>query len=249
MTERSDTAYEKVQTEAFTEQVQAGTYAETFKHSPYLTSFFAKVMDKVLPGLPSTGLTVLDAGCGTGVWLHFLHQAVLPQYGRQDTTRMFGFDLTPAMSELADRHLSKIAPSRQIKTGSILDDAAYRFDGGPRSFDLVFSFDVVQQLPVSMQFDAVRRLISATKPGGYCVIFDHERHSPYGRKMAFRKFLTSKFGIPLVPKFYCNAKYPPLEKFRQRVEREFPCTAEVLMPEDGRKRALVIHLQQVQDFD
>ena len=56
--------------------------------------------------------------------------------------------------------------------------------------------------------------------GGAALIFDNDAESPFGRRMALRKFMTRYFGLRLVPDYYCNASYPPLNRLRQRIAGE-----------------------------
>ena len=67
--------------------------------------------------------------------------------------------------------------------------------------------------------------------------------------MGRRKFFTRYFGLPLVPRFYCNAKYPPLARFRDRLAADPAIDAEILVRDDAVKRALIVHrgLEPVHD--
>jgi hypothetical protein len=58
--------------------------------------------------------------------------------------------------------------------------------------------------------------------------------------MAWRKFLTRYFGLRLVPRYYCNASYPPLERFRRRFADDAALRAEIVVRADGVKRALIV---------
>jgi len=53
--------------------------------------------------------------------------------------------------------------------------------------------------------------------------------------------VTKWLRIPLVPDFYCNAKYPPLASFRRRLEATGQLSSSIRIAPDGRKRALVVY--------
>jgi hypothetical protein len=57
--------------------------------------------------------------------------------------------------------------------------------------------------------------------------------------MARRKILTRYLGLKLVPRYYCNAAYPPLERFRQRLAADGR-QARVRVRQDQVKRALIV---------
>jgi hypothetical protein len=68
-----------------------------------------------------------------------------------------------------------------------------------------------------MQWKAVETMLGRLAPGGRLLVFDHDCKSGYGRRMGFKKFVTRHLRIPLVPRFYCNAGYPPLGVFANRI--------------------------------
>src|SRR3546814_19222585 len=82
-------------------------------------------------------------------------------------------------------------------------------------------------------------MVAALAPGGVAVIFDNEADSRFGRRMALRKLVTRYSGLPLVPRYYCNAAYPPLARIpKQHAESAMMVRGIVIWP-DGVKRALV----------
>jgi hypothetical protein len=100
------------------------------------------------------------------------------------------------MIRIAEKRLSK-QPNRVILgVGDVLDDDAYSLHPGG-TYELVYSYDVVQQLPRTEQVEAVETLLRHVAPGSRLVIFDHDAHSLYGFLMAAAKKIT-RLGIPLL---------------------------------------------------
>jgi SAM-dependent methyltransferase len=224
----------------FNDLVASGAYGAGFTHPKPARDFVGVVVRKLLDEIEprDRALSVLDAGCGNGAWLQVLHGLAA---SRGDTQpRLYGFDVADRMVETADQHLSALNAPVLLQRGDILDPESYRFPDGQDRFDLVFAYDVVQQVTPGHQFDAVAQLANAVKPGGRAVVFDHERWSRYGLRMAYRKFVTAKFGIPLVPRYFCAASYPPLNRLAQRISAASNVTAHVVVDGHPRKRALVL---------
>ena len=226
------------QRDSFDQLVEEGVYSDDFDHAPAAKAFVAEVLAAVLPRLPQgRGLRVLDCGCGTGAWLAFIAGA-LREAGVADA-QLYGFDLSGKMVEVARRKLSGVAQPQDLRPGNLLEPASYAFDGAEAGFDLIFTYDAVQQLPRRRQFEVCELMLGRLAPGGAAVIFDNDSKSPFGRRMARRKFFTRYFGLKLVPRYYCNASYPPLEDFRQRLESA-GWNAEVRLRADAVKRALIV---------
>lgn len=237
MTAGKSGGYSDTQREAFGALVADGAYSVEFEHADPLKAFVANCIGHAAAHLPDKEyLDVLDCGCGTGTWLSFLYDRLATDAGR--TVNLHGFDLTPEMADVAREKLSAICTSDRIKVGDILKAESYHFGDRDR-FDLVFAYDVVQQLPRPRQFDACRIMLDHVAPGGVLVMFDHDRHSSYGRRMGFRKFVTQYLGVPLVPRYYCNAKYPPLAHFAADLAKGDSWQTEIIAAPDGRKRALL----------
>jgi SAM-dependent methyltransferase len=178
---------------------------------------------------------VLDCGCGPGAWIDAF-SGLKPA----ERAEFFGFDLTPEMVEVAKSRLRGRLRESNLNEGDILSDASYTFGKPGRSYEIVYAFDVVQQLPRSKQLDAVLAMLKHVKPGGCAVVFDHDRWSQYGLKMGFRKFVTKYLKIALVPEYYCNARYPALARLGSRIAAMGPYSVDVRMAPDRKKRALVV---------
>lgn len=223
---------------SFGELVREGVYSEEFKHSANADAFFRQVVAGSLGHLKRSGrLEVLDVGCGTGYWLASANN-ILRDNGFEDLD-LYGFDLTPEMVDVAEKYLSSRGLDVTLQTGNALDVDAYRFDGHEDKFDLVIVYDVIQQLPPGRQKESMSYAWDAVRDGGVLIVFDRERNSLSGLTMSCKKFITRHLGIPLVPKFYCNARYPSLKRMATGVGAG--ARMEALSASDWPKDAVVLY--------
>ena len=102
--------------------------------------------------LQKPNLRILDAGCGTGY--------NLGHYGTGDSREVYGFDIAGAALEGARKR-----GFRKIAQASVTE-----IPFKPDTFDLVFSFDVVCQLPCERHDAALREMHRVLKPGGFLFI-------------------------------------------------------------------------------
>ncbi|MHB8959977.1 MAG: class I SAM-dependent methyltransferase [Candidatus Limnocylindrales bacterium] len=225
--------YATVLTRSYATLVADGTFDDAFLQSPWAVAFAGEVLGPLLREA-GPDASVLEAGCGTGVWLEELARLAEPLGG----TRLHGFDLSADMAGAASVRLGRAGVSASVWQGDVLDDAAYGDEAGALH-ELVFAYDVVQQLPSDVQAEAVSTMLRHVAPGGHLVVFDHDRRSRYGRVMGAKKWLRRYLGVPLVPRFYIHARYPELERIRRDLEREGH-TATVVVEPEARKRALVV---------
>jgi hypothetical protein len=144
------------------------------------------------------------------------------------------------MVETARARLEGRVPPSHLQQGNILTDASYVFSGDDRPYQILYAFDVVQQLPRKLQFEAIQRILARMAGDGCAVVLDHERWSLHGLRMGTRKFATKYLGLGLVPRYYCNARYPALSRFATRLETSGLYTVEIKIAPDGRKRALIV---------
>ena len=224
---------------SFDSLVESGIYDAAFDHAAAAKSFVGEVLKQVIPRLRrQDSLNVLDCGCGTGAWLAFLHGQLTA--AGLTRPRLCGFDLSERMVEVARTKLHGIAEPSDIGCGNVLDRQSYAFDRLRGGFDLIFIYDVVQQLPRGLQIDSCHVIADALAIGGAALIFDNDAESPFGRRMALRKFLTRYFGLRLVPDYYCNAVYPRLNRLRQRIAGEGQFGTDLIVRDDGIKRTLVM---------
>lgn len=223
---------------SFDRLVSSGVYSTRSTHSDKARAFFAHVVgEHVLKPLASAApLRAVDCGCGPGIWSEFLLDLGDDAGGRIE---LKAFDLSGGMVDLARQRLEGRARPEHVVVGDLLDPSVYRVLA-PEPVDLLFAYDVVQQLPPKRQAEAIDLMLERLATGGRLVIFDHEKSSPYGRRMARRKFITRYLHIPLVPRYYCNASYPPLADIAAEIGQRGSFKATVLSTEDFPKRALVV---------
>jgi SAM-dependent methyltransferase len=102
--------------------------------------------------LRTPNLRVLDAGCGTGF--------NLAHYKSEDRRDIYGLDVTKeALDWVRKRGHQKVTQA------SVLE-----IPFKSETFDLVFSFDVLPQLPANMNEAAIREMHRVLKPGGYLFV-------------------------------------------------------------------------------
>ncbi len=233
---KQDSRLVRAQKEAFGELVNDGTYGEQFSHPPASQDLFTRAIARAveLLDLPqSAGIDVLDSGCGNGAWLEFLCQ--LPIATRLGSLN--GFDITPEMVVAAGERLAGCGLPLNLSEGNALDRKAFGSPG--QSYQLVYTYDVIQQLPRKQQLAGCELLLQVLAPGGVAIIFDNDADTPFGRRMGRRKFFTRYFGLPLVPRYYCNAHYPRLARIAQTLG-EAGYEYETVVASNGAKRALLL---------
>lgn len=237
VTDDSIRGYEAVQQRNFGDLVLAGRLGTDFHHKPEAQVFVRNTLAAILPSVASSSPRILDCGCGTGAWLEFIRDE-LRDWADIPSPRYYGFDLTKEMIDVARQRLPDLAP-HHLRQGDILAVESYAFDLQELRFDVIFCYDVVQQLPPPLQFHACETIAAHLADGGVAVIFDQERHSLFGRIMDFAKFLRRYLGIPIPPSYYTVARYPPLKRFACRL-REAGYGTTVRVAPNGRKRAMVL---------
>ena len=151
------------QRDAFGQLARDGVYSDDFAHPPHARAFFADIIGGVA-GDGAAPLRILDCGCGTGAWLAEAH-ALLAAAGERPLA-LYGFDLTAEMVAIAADKLGRLHDQVAVHEGDILNADSYRFDGLDGGFDIVFAYDVVQQLPRARQAEAVRTMLAQLAPGG-----------------------------------------------------------------------------------
>lgn len=235
---REGTTNAERQRTSFNCLIDDGTYSADFDHPTRMKQFVATVLQEyLLPGIERPCIRLLDCGCGTGAWLQF-QCTILQQAGHE--VRAMGFDLSERMVATAREVLGDTVKRTDLRQGDLLSPAAFAFAGCDDGFDLIFAYDLIQQLPPARQSEACRRIASHLACDGIAVVFDHDSDSPYGRSMHRKKLLRRYLGIPLVPAYYCNARYPRLARIAHMLNQATDLRTEVAAAPDGRKRALII---------
>jgi SAM-dependent methyltransferase len=112
-----------------------------------------QITDAIAAGaLQKPNLRILDAGCGTGFNLAYYASAA----GRD----IYGLDVTmDALEWVRKRGFQKI-------TQASVTDIPFRSG----TFDLVFSFDVLPQIPLERDAPAIHEMYRVLKPDGYLFV-------------------------------------------------------------------------------
>lgn len=228
--------YKVVQQRNFGDLVRTGRFSTDFNHKPAAQSFVSESIAEALPVGTESGLRILDCGCGPGAWLDFIRGEL---NGKGDAPpRYYGFDVTEEMVDIARLRLPDLPPS-QLRQGDILIPESYSFSNEKPEFDVIFCYDVVQQLPRDLQLPACETMAAHLADGGVAMIFDRERNSLFGRAMGCAKFLRRYMKIPLVPGYYTAARYPPLNRFAREL-RKGGYETTVKASSDRRRRVMTV---------
>ncbi|MHB8674360.1 MAG: class I SAM-dependent methyltransferase [Candidatus Limnocylindrales bacterium] len=217
--------------------IRTGVYRSSTEHGSSDKAIVAAVLRPILESHAGLPIRVLDCGCGPGEWLEEIGNLTASS---SEATQRFGFDITPGMIDLARSRLKPEVAPDHLCVGDIINPTTYapQVEDG---FDLVYAFDVVQQLPKRSQWTAVEAMLSVVRRGGSLVIFDHDGRSSYGRSMRLKKLLRRHLGIPLVPNWYVYSSYPPVAQFAARLAARPDLGTEVIGHPDTPRRALVVH--------
>lgn len=218
--------------DTYADLVGDGVYTTGFRHSDADRDLVRTLLAPIVGALGPDD-AVLEAGCGVGEWLEMVVGLTAP--GTPPT--ICGFDLTPEMVEVARRRLAPAWPAVRLRTGDLLDPAAYETPGS-RGFGLVYAFDVLQQLPRDAQLRGLLAMYAAVAPGGHLVLFDQDAASAAGTRMGLKKAITRYLRIPLVPRFYLVARYPRAVGL-VRALTELGAAVELVRPGSGARFALV----------
>ncbi len=165
--------------------------------------------------LPSTsGLEILDAGCGTGAAM----SNYLADYGH-----VTGFDISPlALGFCQKRNLTSLARA------SVMEIPLQS-----RSFDLVASFDVLYEQAVASDQAAVNEMCRILRPGGFLLLrlpaYDWLRgqhdltiHTARRYTVSQAARLLETGGFRLVHATYANTFLFPLALAKRLLERLWP---------------------------
>jgi len=213
--------------EAIESLIEKGIYSVNFNQPKWAQSFFLKVIDCFID---NNTKNVLECGIGTGFWIKLL-------FSRYPYLKFYGFDLSDKMIELAKKNLNFFSQIL-IKKGNILDTESFCFDD-VSIFDIIFCYDVIQQLSSEDYLKAIYQMLSHASKNGLVIIFDNEKFSFYSFKMTFKKMITKFLKIPLVPLEFCNVRYPSLNYLKKEIEKNgYEC--QLLVAPNRIKRALII---------
>jgi SAM-dependent methyltransferase len=229
---------------AFREQVARGVYSASHYARGANREFFLRVVRTALGARWSSTeeLRILECGVGDGRWLDAIRAD--RQTGISEVS---GFDVTEEMTAVAAGRFPA-APDSPVRpgffrVGDITSLDAYRpasETGEGQWYDLVFCYDVIQQLPESMRVPAIELMLKATKREGATVIFDKQRLSRHGITMAIRKWLTAHRIRACVPQFYLLARYPNMSRVARLIRRTWGRSARLIADDRREHFALIL---------
>lgn len=231
------------QREVFAAEAEKGTYGFSHFHSSKSRRFFLQILEHSLAGLWKTKETmrVLECGVGDGAWLETIMQERI-----WAPNEIAGFDLTPELVEISRERFRRMPKSQNsvvfLKTGDITDDNAYYLSqkSTAKKFNLVFCYDVIQQLPDALRLIAVQRMVNWMADNGCAIVFDKHRWTIANLKMGIKKFITKFTGVKLVPKFYLQAHYPNMKQLAQLAEKKLNCRTLLIPDEKNKHFALIL---------
>lgn len=213
--------------EAIESLINKGIYSVNFNQPLWAQAFVLKIMSSFIN---DNTKNILECGSGTGFWIKFL-------FSKYPSIKFYGFDLSSKMVELAKKNFGFL-PEVSIKQGNILDTKSFSF-GDTSNFDIVFCYDVIQQLYQKDYLKAIYQMLSHINKDGLVIVFDNERLSLYSFKMNLKKLITKFLKIPLVPIEFCDVRYPSLQYLKKIVEKNgYKC--KLVISPNKIKRALII---------
>lgn len=118
-------------------------------------------------------MSVLEIGCGTGIFLRYLEKKGYGRVVAVDTDE----GLTEALTDLA---------VAQVHFGDVFYVVAEKLCH--ERFDRIALYDVIEHIEVGVLFDFMRKLRKLLKPGGKVVLRAPNVSSPWGVKMFFDSF-------------------------------------------------------------
>lgn len=141
-------------------------------HDPYwrTADSYDRILERWLHGArllglrmsaPHPGLSILDAGCGTGAYLELC---------RPTGCRLYGLDASPAMLAVARARLGEGADLR-------LGDAA-QMPYGAGTFDLVLCMLALHEIAASERSRVLREMQRVLRPGGRILLIDYHAGRP-----------------------------------------------------------------------
>lgn len=176
---------------------------EKFRKGGARREFFASGEDLVASSLarldehfgPVHRGRALDFGCGVG-------RLCIPLARRFE--HVVGVDISPGMLEEATANGKGLPIDFRLS-----DDTLSQVDG---TFDLIFSFIVLQHMAVERGMEYLDRMLSMTNPGAGCVIevpFSiHDKPVPVSRRARIAHRIRSFPGGNLLMDFYTRHKKP-----------------------------------------
>ena len=151
-------------------------YGDTAAYPPVQLHLLRKLLAQ------SSGMSLLDAGCGPASFLRNVADLGLDLYG---------FDLTPEMVAEAKRIVVdlRLSPSR-IWAGSILEPKAFHAPDNRRLFDSIICGGVMPHISQDDDTTVAENIFAALSPGGFCAV--------EARNQLFALFTLNRYSYELM---------------------------------------------------
>lgn len=145
---------------------------------------------------PDDGQTILDVGCGTGVFLKVARK-LLPN------SRLIGIDPDDNALVIAKKRLGNLGQSVELHRGY-----AEHLPFEESSIDFCFSTLAFHHIPDDMKLPAIREIYRVLKPGGQAAITDFGQSDNWFYKLilSFERHVKGNFA-GLIPKYLWQAGF------------------------------------------
>ncbi|MDQ6985577.1 MAG: methyltransferase domain-containing protein [Candidatus Dojkabacteria bacterium] len=159
-------------------------FAHLGKPGTAFTSGFQRRLDQILKLVNLDNKSILDQGCGEGVWLEKFSEYT-------DWDKIYGFDIDPESVEL----LKKQNPNLKSENIKVCPGEELEFDD--ETFDIVLSNEVLEHVVDDKK--VVAETLRVLKPGGKFIIFTPNRGWPFETHGAFFRGKYYWGNIPFLP--------------------------------------------------
>lgn len=156
------------QTESQLSSLYDAAYFRSYIHDPQRDAAYLAERDRVV-GLKPEGGSILDVGCGLGLFLSTFDDSCW---------KKFGVDI------------SEVAIQETRKRGITVNDYDRAYDYPPESFDVVVFRGTIQHLDTP--FEVIKKCVALLKPGGHMMFLS----TPNANSIYYKLFGTLPFINP-----------------------------------------------------
>lgn len=182
-------------------------FAHLGKPGTGFTKGFQRRLNKIVKKIELTDKTILDQGCGIGVWMH-----EFKQFTKADN--IYGFDIDPESLEEFKKINKTIYKDNPIPEKNIKVSTGEELKFEDDKFDIVFSNEVLEHVEDDIKSSS--EVLRTLKDGGSFIIFTPNRGWPFETHgMFFRgKYIWGNIPfLPWMPKFIRNKFSPHVRNY------------------------------------